>query len=451
MKKYLISTAVSALVASGAAAGGLDRSNQSALAVFNDPGEVTFSFGVVMPNITGVDNTGTATAGQTYDVSESYTAIAGSVTGELGEVGTWTIIFDQPFGADILYDTDSSTSQLGGTFADLGSNAITALGRYEVNDQFSVFGGLRFQQAGGDVGLGGLAYAAGFASASGAESLATALGAAAAGGSVPAQTLLGLDDVGTVLQGVALGLDSAADATALATAALGAGTVGAIQAGTLSGIGTLTAASAGGELYRAEIEDSWGTGFVLGAAYEIPDIALRLAVTYNSRISHSGDTVESGPAVAGTGVTEFDTPQSINLDFQTGIAADTLLTASVRWAEWGSFDVIPPNLGSDLANIDDSIRYTLGVARRFNEQLAGSISLSYEEDGGSATVSPLGPNDGVLGLTVGMRYENEGTTISGGINYTKLGDAFAGVGGQPVALFEGNSAVGIGFQIATEF
>ena len=123
-----------------------------------------------MPSITGVDNTGTATAGQTYDVSESYTAIAGSVTGELGEVGTWTIIFDQPFGADILYDTDSSTSQLGGTFADLGSNAITALGRYEVNDQFSVFGGLRFQQAGGDVGLGGLAYAAGFASSSGAES-----------------------------------------------------------------------------------------------------------------------------------------------------------------------------------------------------------------------------------------------------------------------------------------
>ena len=451
MKKYLISTAVSALVASGAAAGGLDRSNQSALAVFNDPGEVTFSFGVVMPNITGVDNTGTQTAGPTYDVADSYTQLGGSVTGQLGDIGTWTVILDQPFGALIEYDTPSGDSNLGGTFADISSTSLTALARYEISDRFSVFGGLRGQQAGGDVGLGGLAYGQGFAATQAAENLVAAL-TAQADNNATAAAILAAPGLSTLLAGVATGNNLAVAGlggeTAINTALGGLTTVADTQSAVLAGIGAFT--STGGAGYAASIEDSLGLGYVLGAAYEIPDIALRLAVTYNSEISHEGDTVEVG-AASGTGVTAIATPQSVNIDFQTGIAADTLLTAGLRWAEWGSFDVIPLNLGSDLADLDDSVRYTLGVARRFNEQLAGSISLSFEEDNGSATVSPLGPNEGVLGLTVGMRYETEGTTISGGINYTKLGDAFAGVGGQPVALFEGNSAVGIGFQIATEF
>ena len=45
--------------------------------------------------------------------------------------------------------------------------------------------------------------------------------------------------------------------------------------------------------YNVQLDQDWGVGFVVGAAYEIPDIAGRVSLTYNSKVEHQFDTVES--------------------------------------------------------------------------------------------------------------------------------------------------------------
>jgi long-subunit fatty acid transport protein len=203
--------------------------------------------------------------------------------------------------------------------------------------------------------------------------------------------------------------------------------------------------------YNFSMEEDYSVGYLIGAAYEIPDIALRLAVTYRFETDHTSSTTESMFGAVVPGSVDYVTPQSLNIDFQTGIAEGTLLTAGFRWTEFSAVDVIPTLLGSDLVNLDDSFRYSLGIARRFNDNFAGSLTLTYEPEGDGATVSPLGPTDGQFGITLGGRYTEGNMSISGGVNYTWLGDAFAGVADQPVASFSGSTALGIGLRAEFTF
>ena len=70
-------------------------------------------------------------------------------------------------------------------------------------------------------------------------------------------------------------------------------------------------------------------------------------------------------------------------DFQTGIAENTLLTASYRWTEFSAVDVVPDFLGTDLVNLDDGERYTIGLAHRFSRseehtsELQSPVPISY--------------------------------------------------------------------------
>lgn len=361
MNKTLTGALGLSLMATTAFAGGLDRSGQSALAVFNDPGTLTLSFGSVSPSITGVDTTGGAGS---YDVGNSYTQVGASYVHGFSETFSLALILDQPFGADVEYSGTPATDFLAGTSAVVDSNALSMIGRYKLNDNVSVFGGLRAQKVSADISLNGVAY--------------------------------------------------------------------------------------GGIDYSADVASSTGVGYTVGAAYEIPEIALRAALTYHSEVEHSATMTEAfGGTTAAQYTTEYVTPKSVNLDFQTGIAADTLLTAGVRWAEWSSVDVIAVSLGSaDLVTVGDSTTYRLGVARRFNENLAGSISFTYEKEG-DPLGSPLAPTNGVLGVTIGGQYTMDNMTISGGINYSMPGDATPETTGvSPAATFEDNSAVGIGFSVA---
>ena len=230
-------------------------------------------------------------------------------------------------------------------------------------------------------------------------------------------------------------------------------TYGAGTFATLAGsLGTTATNFATNDGYKFNMKQDTSVGFLLGAAYEIPDIALRLAASYRFETDHSAATTESMLGQSSVpGTVDYVTPQSFNLDFQTGVAKNTLLTANFRWTDFSAVDVVPTLLGSDLVNIDDSYRYSIGVAHRFSDQFAGTVSLSYEEAGNAATVSPLGPTDGLYGLTVGGRYSKNNVNISGGLNYTWLGAVNAGVGGQTAASFGSNSAVGAGQKIEIVF
>ena len=83
------------------------------------------------------------------------------------------------------------------------------------------------------------------------------------------------------------------------------------------------------------MEDDTKAGYVLGLAYEIPEIALRFSAAYSPEIEHKAEITERlfGHGHSTSDV-EYVTPQSLNLDFQTGIADGTLLLASYRWTEF---------------------------------------------------------------------------------------------------------------------
>ncbi|PJE25942.1 Long-chain fatty acid transport protein [Pseudooceanicola antarcticus] len=206
--------------------------------------------------------------------------------------------------------------------------------------------------------------------------------------------------------------------------------------------------------YSVELNNGAGTGYVLGAAYEIPEIALRLALTYNSEISHDFDTVEYGLAPMGlAGTMSSKTPESLQLEFQTGIAADTLLMASIRHVKHSAFKIRPQFSDTDLVDLSDTTTYRLGVGRRFTPKLAGQVSVAYEA-AGDPLVSPLAPSTGSTQLSLGLSYQvTEALEVSGGVSYVWLGDATpeTGTPDTPHADFNDNSATALGLKIAYRF
>lgn len=413
MKTSLLALTALGLGAVTAHAGGLDRSGQSVSAIFNENGG-TFSLGHTSPSVTGSD-----ALNNSYDVGDNYTSIGASYTRKLNDKFAIAVIFDQPYGANVTYNNSPASSTLGGTGADLSSEALSFVAKYKISDRFSVFGGLKAQNVRAEVDLNGLAY----------ES-AISVAAVASGAGVDSTTL------GAALLG---------DPTA-AAALGGAAVVGAL--------GTqVTAAQAGFQAtdgYKFDMDADTSAGALVGFAYEIPDIALRFAATYHFEMDHTADTTESLIGTTLDSTVDYVTPASLNLEFQTGIAADTLLTASYRWTDFSAVDVVPTLLGSDLVNLDDAERYTLGIARRFNENFVGLINLQYEDEGDDL-VSPLGPTNGQIGITIGGRYSKDNINISGGINYTKLGDAEAEVAGSSQASFSGSSAISAGIRFEMLF
>ncbi|WP_300029937.1 outer membrane protein transport protein [uncultured Roseobacter sp.] len=209
--------------------------------------------------------------------------------------------------------------------------------------------------------------------------------------------------------------------------------------------------------YSANADVHYGVGYVAGLAYEKPEIALRVSLTYSSEISHSVDTNET---VLGFGSlstsTEFETPQSVNLEFQTGVAADTLLFGGIRWVDWSDF-ALDPSLyqtvtgGSNLLSYEeDVVTYTLGVGRRLNDNWSVAASLGYEENTGNLFTN-LGPADGQESLSLAAIYSEGNYEITTGIRYIRIGDTTTGVSGTPAANFNDNDAIAIGVKIGFRF
>jgi len=390
-------TLVSVMGAGAAGAQGLDRSGQNIGIIFEDGDYAEISLGYVAPDIDGVDTDAELPLRQrSGDAADNYFNGGLGYKQQINDAVSFALIVDQPYGANIAYDTfvpgENGSLAFGGTLATLDSSSVTAMGRYEFGNGFSVHGGARAQQFNAKIALNGAAY------------------------------------------------------------------------GPLSG-------------YRADLDADTGYGWQAGMAYERPDIALRVALTYFSEIDHDVDSVEDIPALvvgglalAGitlpstlAGTTEVTTPEAINLDFQTGIAADTLLFGGIRHVRYSdvivsptAFDlaVDPLSGGDTLVGIDDSTTFRLGIGRRFNDRFSGLVSVSYTDRGDDDLVSPLAPTDGSLGITVGGAYNvSDAVTISGGINYTRLGDARpeTGTPDRPFASFEDNSALGIGVKVGVRF
>jgi long-subunit fatty acid transport protein len=223
---------------------------------------------------------------------------------------------------------------------------------------------------------------------------------------------------------------------------------GGLRYETVHGVVSLPSVPGGG--YTLNTNHDSELGYVVGVAWEKPEIAARVALTYNSAITHTLDALETG-AIAGT--SDFDTtvPQSVNLEFQTGIAKDTLLFGSIRWVDWTSFVIdpdgyVPPDALVDYAN--DRTTYNLGIGRRLNENWAGAVTIGYEKADG-ATTGNLGPSDGMKSIGLAATYTLDNMKITGGVRYVEIGDATTN---PPISgNFTDNSGVGFGIKIGYTF
>ncbi|MEM9344116.1 MAG: outer membrane protein transport protein [Pseudomonadota bacterium] len=211
--------------------------------------------------------------------------------------------------------------------------------------------------------------------------------------------------------------------------------------------------------YNANAERDYGLGFVIGAAYEIPEIAARVSLTYNSEIKHELATTEIGGFGTIASTTTVETPDSVNLEFQSGVAEDTLVFGSIRWVDWSEFTLDPTAWntfvtgGRPLVSYGgDYVTYTLGVGRRLNDQWSVAGTIGFENEVNALTTN-LGPVDGNWSVGIGATYAvSENVELTGGIRYIDIGNAGTNVGAPvPGGLFEDNSAVAAGFRLAYNF
>ncbi len=204
--------------------------------------------------------------------------------------------------------------------------------------------------------------------------------------------------------------------------------------------------------YSAETEANTQFGYVLGAAYEKPEIALRVSLTYESGVTHDFDTSETfGGVLNRDSTTDIEIPQTVALDFQSGIAADTLLFGSVRWSEWSVWEVRPSlfqdNAGDRVTGIDDDVfTYRVGLGHRINDEFSVFGRVTYEASNGDEA-SRLAPTDGSTSIGIGGNYSMGDVEFTGGIEYAMLGDATDGSGVE----FSDNTAIAVGLTVGYSF
>jgi long-chain fatty acid transport protein len=118
-----------------------------------------------------------------------------------------------------------------------------------------------------------------------------------------------------------------------------------------------------------------------------------------------------------------------------------------------------PGVSSGRALVDyekDVFTYVIGGARVLNDQwtLLGSLTYEAEQDVFSGN---LGPTDGRTSIGIGARYTQGNMRITGGINYTWIGEAETQAPEPPVPVgtqfssFTGNSAIGVGLRVGYSF
>ena len=198
-----------------------------------------------------------------------------------------------------------------------------------------------------------------------------------------------------------------------------------------------------------DVSSSTGFGYVVGAAYQIPEYALRVSLTYRSAITSTHATTYEGSTVPDT---EFTTPQSINLEAQTGINQKTLVFGSLRWVNYDAITITASSgpFAAELVDYtNDVFQYELGVGRKFTDTLSGALTVAYEASDG-APVSPLSPTDGRTSLGAALIYTMGATEVTGGVRYVWLGDGIStpASGSQP---FSNNTALAVGVSIKHTF
>ena len=205
--------------------------------------------------------------------------------------------------------------------------------------------------------------------------------------------------------------------------------------------------TAGAGALRIALNDN-AVNYRVGAAYEIPEIALRAQLMYVSgfKIAATGFTNGVVPAT-GAG----NAPQSVELKLQSGVAPGWLVFGSVKWTDWSVNEQLIlasaalPTPGGIAANNyfwRDGWTVTAGVGHAFNEKLSGAASVTW--DSGVGTGFDLSSQ--TLTLGAGGSYKDDlggELRFGGGLTYIS-----AAAEDKYTAAQGGNSAVKAGWAYA---
>ena len=220
-----------------------------------------------------------------------------------------------------------------------------------------------------------------------------------------------------------------------------------------------------------EIPGATEQGYIVGAAYSMPEIALRAEVMYQPKTelktkAKFTSAQYSNPAAQSS----VSLPDTYAVSFQTGIAADTLLMATYRKSNWSKAQItsnvaapalVQGNPALAATNIktafEDTESYSIGLGRKFSDKLSASITYSKEEGSSTPATSLFTVSNGSEAISVGMQYTLDNMTISGGISRRNVGDVTVDPfpAGHPSAgqtmKYAGNTVTSVGVKIAFSF
>ena len=219
----------------------------------------------------------------------------------------------------------------------------------------------------------------------------------------------------------------------------------------------LSAASGGAVDGDVSLTRASDTNFIVGASYEIPEIALRVVGTYESEATFDPSVIAETIG-ANTGPGQIKTPEVLMLEFQSGVAANTLVFGSIRHAKWEDAQVkMSAAYGNaQLSDFDNSTTYTLGVGRKFSDSFSASLSASVDTgDGDDASL--LAPTGRSTAISLGGKYTlNNGMAISGGVSHRVYNSATwygndSELGGGDDVTFGDNSVTTLGMKLSVSF
>ncbi|MCQ0987440.1 outer membrane protein transport protein [Jiella marina] len=151
-----------------------------------------------------------------------------------------------------------------------------------------------------------------------------------------------------------------------------------------------------------DIDGDYQTGYRIGAAYEIPEYALRVQALYRSEVVHddvqgSGTVTLLNSFIPGlptgtvlpvsSSLSEAVSPQYLEIKAQTGVAPGWLVLASFRWTDWSTNNasvntISSPLIGTSSSYVpyhwQDGYTASLGVGHAFNDQISGALSVGYD-------------------------------------------------------------------------
>lgn len=225
---------------------------------------------------------------------------------------------------------------------------------------------------------------------------------------------------------------------------------------------------------------------VLGFNYRRPDIALKISATYapESEIKSASSFTETAAPSGVSGVSYGDAiisqatgatlgaalltdvssytstvglPETLNLEFETGIAENTLLFGSILHQKWSTAQIVSAGSAASAitTSFGDSNKYNLGIGRKISDNLAISVSYTTEDGAGEYSGSLFTVSNGSNTVTLAGKYTRDNFSITAGISKVDIGGVTitsdGTASGNQYAKYGKNSALGVGIKVAYNF